>query len=354
MEKAVSRWTLGELARLLGATLDGPEGLPIDRPVPADSDDPAGISFAESDAYIAQARASGCAAVIVRPEAGDLGKPMLRHAHPRGAFGMLLGMTHRPAPLDIGIHPAAVVHPEAKVDPTASVGAFAVIERGAEVGPKCRVYGLAYVGENCVLGPGCTVYPHAVLVQDVVLGPDCIVHPGAVIGADGFGYVWDGKRRAKIPQVGGVKLGEAVEIGANATVDRATCGETQMGDGAKIDNLVMIAHNCRIGAHTVMAALTGIAGSSKVGSRCTFGGQAAMPDHGFVGDDVVLAARGAVVHPITEPGVYFGLPAMPALEAQRILMAQAKLPELLKRVRALEREVERLEKRLGGSQSESE
>lgn len=347
MEKAVSIWTLGELARLLGATLDGPADLQIDRPVPADSADPRGIAFAESEAYLAAARSSGVGAVIVTPGAGDVGKPALRHSAPRAAFGVLLGLAHRPAPLDAGIHAMASVHAEATVDATASVGAFAVIERGAVIGPSCRVYGLAYVGENCKLGAGCVVYPHAVLVQDVELGPGSVIHPGAVLGADGFGYVWDGVRRRKIPQVGGVTLGEDVEIGANATVDRATCGETRVGDGVKIDNLVMIAHNVRVGAHTVMAAQTGIAGSAQVGARCTFGGQAAMPDHGFVGDDVTLAARGAVVHPLTGAGVYFGLPAMPAIEAQRILMAQHKLPELLKRVRALERQIARI----NGSQS---
>lgn len=347
MEKAVSRWTLGELAGLLDATLDGPAELPVERPVPADSDDPRGIAFAESETYLAAARASGVGAVIMPPGAGDVGKPALRHAAPRAAFGALLALAHRPAPLDAGVHPMASVHADARVDPTASVGAYAVIERGAVIGPSCRVYGLAYVGENCTLAEGCTVYPHAVLVQDVELGPGCVIHPGAILGADGFGYVWDGRRRMKIPQVGGVHLGEGVEIGANATVDRATCGETRVGEGVKIDNLVMIAHNVRVGPHTVMAAQTGIAGSARVGARCVFGGQAAMPDHGLVGDDVTLAARGAVVHPLSEPGVYFGLPAMPAIEAQRILMAQHKLPELLKRVRALEREIARL----GGSQS---
>jgi UDP-3-O-[3-hydroxymyristoyl] glucosamine N-acyltransferase len=352
MENGVPTWTLGELAALLGAQLDGPAGHPVVRPVPADSDDALGIAFAESEKYLDAARASGCGAVILAPDAPSVGKPALRHPSPRAAFGALLALARRPVPLDAGVDPRAAVHPDAKVDPAARIGAFAVVERGAVVGPECRVYGLAYVGENCVLGAGCVVYPHAVLVQDVTLGEGCVVHPGAVLGADGFAYVWDGARRVKVPQAGSVLVGDAVEIGALAAVDRATCGETRVDEGAKLDNLVMIAHNCHIGPHTVMAAQVGIAGSSKVGARCVFGGQAAVPDHVTIGDDVTLAGRAAVGHDLTEPGVYFGVPAVPAMEGQRILLAQARLPELLRRVRRLEQELSRLQKQSAAPQSE--
>jgi UDP-3-O-[3-hydroxymyristoyl] glucosamine N-acyltransferase len=165
-----------------------------------------------------------------------------------------------------------------------------------------------------------------------------------VIGADGFGFVWDGTRRVKVPHTGGVEIGSDVEIGVNTAIDRATSGETLIGDGVKIDNLVQVGHNTSIGAHSVLAALVGVSGSVTLGERVVVGGQSGFADHLTVGDDVVLAGRTGLFSDLLDPGEYFGLPPKPIGQAMRTIALQQKLPDLVARIRALEEEVERLKR----------
>lgn len=344
METKVRGWTLGEIATMVGGRLAGPADLRIHRAVPAGNDDPQGITFAENEKYLTECLASSVGAVIVPSNVGDVTKPAILVDSPRVAFGVLLAHMARPLPLAPGVHPTAVVSPNAIVDPSASIGAYAVVEGGARVGAGCRVFSFAYVGEGCELGESCTVYPHAVLYQGVVLGARCTVHSGAVIGADGFGYVWDGSKQHKVPQVGGVVIGEDVEIGANTCIDRATCGETVVGDGTKIDNLVQLAHNTSVGDHTVIAGLTGVAGSTKIGDNVTIAGHVSLGDHLEIGDGVVLGGRSAAFQDVTEPGQYFGFPPYPVATAMRIMALQARLPELFRRIKQLEGELEALKR----------
>lgn len=319
----------------------GRDDLPILRPVPAGSDDSGGITFAESEKYLSLVEASGVGAVIVPP--GTLtSKPCLIHPHPRGAFGTVLGLFHRRLDLAPGVSPRAQVDPSAEIAPDASIGAFAFIGPGSRVGAHSRVHPFAYVGEDCRVGADCELYPRSVLVQDVTLGNRVTIHPGAVLGTDGFGFVWDGERRVKVPQVGGVIVEDDVEIGANTCVDRATCGDTIIRKGTKLDNLIQIAHNCEIGEHTVIAALTGISGSVQVGDRVIMGGQVAVADHVSIASDAVLAGRTGVMGTVESGGEYFGTPATPAREALRLLALQRKLPELLSRIKALEAEIAKL------------
>ena len=338
----VAGWSLAELAEALGGTLDGPPDHRVVRPAPADEDDPQGLAFAEG-AYVPRALASGVGAVILPPEVAS-SKPTIRHPHPRQAFGRFLAMNDRPLPLESGISEKASISPLAQIDPSARVGAFAVVEAGATVGPRARVYSFAYIGESCAVGEGATILPHAVLVKNVTVGPCSVVHPGAVLGADGFGFVWDGKRQVKIPQVGGVEIGPDVEIGANAAIDRATAGRTRIAEGVKIDNLVQIGHNVRVGTHTVVASQTGIAGSSVVGERCVFAGQVGTGDHITIGDDIQIGGQSGVVKSILEPGAYLGFPAKPALIEMRMQSLQRKFPELVKRLTRMERRIEELER----------
>lgn len=335
--------TLGEIARWVDGRLHGPEDHPVERPVPADSDDPAGLAFVSSKGFLEVFERSRAGAALVPEDLRPSSKPHIVVEDPRSAFGLVLARFDRPLPLNPGVHPAAIVSGEARVSPTAQVGPYAVVEAGAKVGPGVRVYPFAYVGEGCELGEGTVVYPHAVLYRDVQTGKRCVVHAGAVLGADGFGFVWDGQRRVKVPQVGRVVLGDEVEIGANAAVDRATAGETVIGNGSKLDNLVQIGHNVRIGEHTVAAAQVGVAGSTTIGNRVTIAGQVAFSDHVEVCDDVVLGGRSAVIQHIREPGEYLGFPARPLGEAMRALAVSAKLPELAARLRRLEERVRDLE-----------
>ncbi len=329
------------LATAIGGDLHGPPDLPISGPVSADSESPDGIAFCESADYLSQSSGVGA---LVLPRDLESEKPHIKVDHPRLAFGMLLAMADRPLPLAPGIHPTAVVHPTAQVDPDASIGPYAVIEENVDVGPKARIFPFCYVGARCKVGEGATLYPHVVLYKDVTLGKRTIIHSGAVLGADGFGYVWDGRTRIKVPQAGAVALGDNVEIGANTTIDRATTGVTKIGNGTKLDNLVQLGHNCTIGDDTVVAGLSGISGSSHIGSRCVFGGQSALADHVKIGDDVTFGGRTATSQDITEPGAYLGVPAMPVGDGIRAMMLSTKLPELFKRVKQLERALEKLEK----------
>lgn len=337
MEKKVPGWSLGELAVALGGKLEGDPEVRIYRPVPADSEDPEGITFADNDDYLKVATASGAGAILAKTGSAPTGKPTIYVDRPREAFGRFLAMCQRPLPLQAGVHPTAIVSPEATIGENVSIGPYAVIERDAEIGDGSRIFPYCYVGDNCRLGPNCTLYPHAVLYQDVVLGARCTVHSGAVIGADGFGYAWDGTQHRKIPQVGGVILGDDVEIGVNTAVDRATAGNTLVGKGCKFDNLVQLAHNCQVGEYTVIAALCGISGSAKIGRRNVLAGQVAFNDHVSVADDVILAGRTAVTSNLPKPGTYLGFPARPHGEAMRSLILSTRLPELFQRVKELER-----------------
>ena len=337
MERESPGWPLGELAAILGGRLEGPADLRIKRPVPADAEDPEGLAFAESDEYLRRAAEGGAGAVLAAEGSAAIPKPTIFVAKPREAFGRFLALCQRPLPLEPRVHPMAIVSPDARIAPTASIGPYAVVERGAVIGEQCRVFPFCYVGENCRLGSGTVLFPHVVLYQDVELGARCVVHSGVVLGADGFGFVWDGQRRVKVPQVGRVVLGDEGEIGANTAVDRATAGATTIGSGAKLDNLVQIGHNSRIGEHTVIASLSGISGSTQVGNRVTMAGQVATTDHVSICDDVILAGRTGVTGDIKEPGTYFGLPARPLGEAMRTMVLTTKLADMFQRVRELEK-----------------
>ncbi|MBL8060375.1 MAG: UDP-3-O-(3-hydroxymyristoyl)glucosamine N-acyltransferase [Chthonomonas sp.] len=341
MDPKAEGWTLGELAQLVGGRLEGPAHFRVSRPVRADSNDPNGIAFAENQAFADAA--AGVGALIVSDEIDAHGRPAIRVTQPRLAFGRLLHFAHRPIPIMEGIHPAAQIDPRAWVDQTASIGPFVVIEKDARVGARAKVHAGAYIGEACVVGEDTIVYPGVVLMQDVRIGDRCILHANCVLGADGFGFVWDGKQRVKVPQVGGVVLGDDVEVGAGTCIDRSTCGETVVGDGTKLDNMVQVAHNVTIGTSVVIAAHTSIAGSVRVGNRVVMGGQTAIADHRSVGDDIMLGGRTGVMQDLTKSGEYFGLPAQDVRESLRQMLAIKELPALLKRVKALEAQVAQME-----------
>lgn len=331
--------TLGEIAKLVNGRLRGPDNLEISGPCAADSAEAGGIAFAETADYLAVAENSAASALLLPLGLESTHKPYVQVGNPREAFLKLLQQASRPLPLNSGVHPTAVVDPSADIDPTAQVGPYAIVEAGASVGPRCRIYAHVYVGEQCVLQEGCVIYPHAVLYRRVSLGNGTIVHAGAVLGADGFGYAWDGSHRIKVPQVGSVEIGSDCEIGAIAAVDRATVGTTSIGNGTKIDNLVQIAHNVQIGEDCAIASLVGLGGSATLGDRVAMGGQAGVADHIDVASDALLAARSSVMQDIKGPGEYFGTPARPAGEGRRAAMLALRLPDLFSRLRKLEKKV---------------
>ena len=222
------------------------------------------------------------------------------------------------------------------------------------IGAGTLLHPLVYVGAGAQIGDECILYPHVVVREGVRLGRRVIVHAGAVIGADGFGYVFDGGRHRKIPQLGGVTIEDDVELGANTTVDRGGFGDTVIRQGTKIDNLVQIAHNVEVGEHSVLVAQVGIAGSCRIGRGVMLAGQVGIADHVTVGDGAVVGAQSGV-HADLQPGEKFlGTPARPLTHSKRILLAEGQLPEMVRRLRRLERRIEALAARIGAATAADE
>jgi UDP-3-O-[3-hydroxymyristoyl] glucosamine N-acyltransferase len=335
-------FTLGELAKALGATLEGDARRLVTGVAPLDSAGPEQVSFLTHPRYTDLARSSRAGAFVADVKVTGLPAPVLRVRAPEQALVDLLNLFHPPAATVPGIHRTAMVAPDAHVDPTASVGAQAVIEAGARIGARVRVSPLVYVGPGVEIGEDSSVGPHVVLLAGVRLGCRVLVHPGAVLGADGFGFAFDGAQHRKIPQTGGVVIEDDVEIGANTTIDRATFGDTIVHRGTKIDNLVQIGHNVEIGEHSILVSQVGVSGSSRLGRGVVLAGQVGVADHVTIGDGALVGAQAGVPADLEAGGKYLGTPARPMLESKRIMAAETRLPELLRRVRALERALEAL------------
>jgi UDP-3-O-[3-hydroxymyristoyl] glucosamine N-acyltransferase len=304
------------------------------------------ISFLTDGRYQAAARASRAAAFLAPDGVGDLPAPVLRAPAPKLALIALLRLFYPEEGVTPGIHPTAVVAPDAYVDPRAQIGALAVVEAGAVVRAGVRVFPLAYVGRGAEIGEGSVLHPHVVVRDGVRIGRRVIIHAGAVLGADGFGYAFDGSAHCKIPQVGGVVVEDDVEIGANAAVDRSTMGDTVIGRGTKIDNLVQIAHNVEIGEHTIVAAQVGLAGSVRLGRGVVLGGQVGVADHAVIADGAIVGAQSGVNSDLPA-GSHLGTPVRPAAQTRRIWAAESRLPELARWVRELEQRLARLERDAG-------
>jgi UDP-3-O-[3-hydroxymyristoyl] glucosamine N-acyltransferase len=341
-------FTLGELARSLGAELDGDPAAVMRGVAPLDAAGPDEVSFLTSPRYRDQAERTRAGALLVPADTTGLGAALLRVPAPQTALIALLHLFFPAPPVAPGVHPSALVAPGARVDPAASVGAFAVVEADAVIGARSRIGALAFVGAEAVMGEDVVVHPRAVVGDRVRLGDRVIVHSGAVVGSDGFGFVFDGSGHRKIPQVGTVRVEDDVEIGANAAVDRATLGETVIRRGAKIDNLVQVAHNCQVGEHVILAAQVGIAGSSRIGSFAMLGGQVGVADHLAVAEGAILLAQSGVAGNVDTAGAWAGSPCRPVAEWRRIMAAERRLPDLLRRMRALEERVRALEGDHGG------
>jgi UDP-3-O-[3-hydroxymyristoyl] glucosamine N-acyltransferase len=344
---AKAGFTLGELAEVLQARLDGDPGRVVTGVAPLDSAGPDQISFLTNLRYRAAARASRAGAFLVPPDVADLPGPMLHCTAPHQALIDLLRLFHPPAPAPPGVDRTAVVAPDARVDRTAAVGPLCVIESGAVIGPGVRLHALVHVGAGVEIGEATVVHPQVSLRDGVRVGRRVVIHAGAVLGADGFGFAFDGSAHRKIPQVGGVLIEDDVEIGANTTIDRATFGDTIVRRGTKIDNLVQIGHNVEVGEHSLLVAQVGISGSSRLGRGVVLGGQVGVAGHVTVGDGAMVGAQSGVPSDV-EPGArLWGTPARPLMHAKRIAVAESRLPELLQRVRALEERLEQLAARLG-------
>ena len=332
--------SLAELSQRTGATLRGEPAVLVSRVATLDSAGPGAIAFLANPKYRPLLASTRASAVIVAPEMiGDTALPALVDANPYAIFAKVAAILHPRAPHAPGVHPAAVVDPTAKIAPTAAVAATAVIGAGAVIGERATIGAGSVIGAEASIGEDTVLHARVVLYDRCVVGPRCILHSGVVIGADGFGMAEEGGHWLKIPQVGRVVIGADVEIGANTTIDRGALDDTVIEDDVKLDNQIQIGHNCRIGRHTAMAGCVGVAGSTLIGRNCKIGGAAFINGHIEICDNVILGGGTGIYRSITEPGLYSGanLP-LPHAEWQRVQIAFAKLPELQRRLRRMERD----------------
>lgn len=345
--------SLAEIAERVGARVVGDPSIQIRRVNGIREAGPGEITFLAHPKYEAWLDSTRAAAVIRSESLKDCARPGLIGADPYLLFMQVAQLFHRAPTIPVGVHATAIVDPEAELEAEVAIGPHAVIEAGARIGRGSIVGAGCYVGAGSSLGARCLLYPNVVIREACQIGDDVIVHPGAVIGADGFGYAFDGERHRKIPQLGIVVIENDVEIGAGATIDRATLHETRIRRGVRIDNLVHIAHNVDIGEHSLLCAQVGIAGSTRIGHHVVFGGQAGAAGHIEIGDGARIGGQGGVTKSIPAGGVYSGYPAYPHLRAQRIYAAQRQLPELLRAHRQLERRVLELEAKLQVAEREA-
>jgi len=322
-------FTLGRLADALGASLLGDAVRVVTGVAPLETAGPEHVSFLTDRKYLKQAAGSRAGAFVVARGVAGLPGALLQVDHPQQALIALLELFHPEAPAPPGAHPAACVAEGARIDRTASVGPLAVVEVGAVVGPRSRVGALSFVGAGAVLGEDVRLYPPVVVRE----------------GADGFAYAFDGRAHRKIARVGGLRIEDDVEIGANTAIDRAALGDTVVRRGTKIDNLVQIGHNCDVGEDVILVSQVGIAGSSRVGNRAMLAGQVGGADHVTIGAGAILTAKSGVPSDVPAGEIWGGLPSRPVADTRRIWASETKLPELIKRVRALEKRVRELEER---------
>ncbi len=331
--------TVAELAACVGGEFPPDRAaVQITGPAPLADAQPGEISFFGHPRYAAEMRSTRASAVLVpRDFQGETPAACIRVDNPSSAFTRITEQFHpAPSASPVGIHPSASVDPGAKVSPEASVQAQAVVEAGAVIGPRSVIGAGSFVGRNAVIGGDCLLHPHVVVREECVLGDRVILHCGVVIGSDGFGYDTREGRHHKIAQSGHVVVGNDVEIGANTTVDRARFGRTVIGEGTKIDNLVMIAHNVIIGRHCIICAQVGISGSTQVGDYVILAGQAGIVGHLKIGDGAIIGAQSGVSNDVEPKARLVGSPPRPIGEWKRTVVRIDRLADLYERVKRLE------------------
>ena len=331
--------SLGELATSQGCELIGDPDVIVSGVASLQNASPESLSFLASSSYLSQLPATKAAAVVLRAEsAGACPVAALISDNPYATYARMAALVC-PEPLFApGIHATALVADSATIDDSAHIAATAVIGERTVIGEHAVVGPGTVIGPDCNVGDNCRFIANVTLVQDVRIGARGIFHPGVVIGADGFGNAMTPDGWVKVPQVGGVLVGNDVEIGANTTIDRGAIGDTVIEDGVRIDNLCMIAHNVRVGEHTAMAAMTGIAGSTVIGKRCLFAGKTGTVGHISVCDDVIVAGQTFLSKDVTEPGTYAAsFPAANARSWAKQLARFRRLGNLIERVKKLEK-----------------
>lgn len=335
--------TLGELASIIKGEAVGDIGYVVAGACSIENPVEHHITFAVDPGGVVELdKAKAQVAFIVGEKIQGVSIPMIVHKNPRLGFTLALRHFHPETSGTGKIHPSAVISESATINPTADVGPNAVIEAGARIGAGSIIGAGCYMGENSVIGENTRLYPNVTVMHDVAIGSGCIFHPGVVIGGDGFGFEATSDGNIKMPQVGRVEIGDNVEVGANTTIDRATLDATVISDDVKLDNLVQIAHNVKIGSHTRIAAQAGLSGRAVIGENVVIAGQAGFNNGVKVGDNSVVGGRAGVVGDIRAGTMVSGYPAREHGKSQRVIAATMRLPKLMEKVERLEKELAEL------------
>lgn len=347
--------TLGQLAELVQGELVGDGAYELSGAATLDEADARQLSFIDHPRLVSQLASSQAGALLVPRDWEPCDRPAIRVTHVRQSFARIVNH-FRPQHVEerSGVSPLAVIDPTAVLGDNVQVGPHAVIGPQVVVGAGSTIHAHAVIMARCELGPEVMIYPGAILYRDTHLGARCVVHAGAVIGAYGFGYDTIQGRHQRGDQLGYVILEDDVEVGANTTIDRGTYGPTVIGMGTKIDNLVMIAHNCRIGRHNLICSQVGVAGSSSTGDYVVMAGQAGVPDHVRIGHRAILGAKAGVMRDVPDDTTVLGIPATPERDQMVKQAAFAKLPEMRRQLRDLVRQVEQLSKQVEAVQASAD
>jgi UDP-3-O-[3-hydroxymyristoyl] glucosamine N-acyltransferase len=343
-------FTAATIAGFLKGEIEGNPEVRVNTVAKIEEGFPGALSFLSNLKYEHYIYTTASSVVLVNKSfipSGKIDATLIRVDNAYEAFASLLRLVDQARPRKKGIHPTAIIESTAKIGADVYIGPYAYIGENCIIGDGCSVYPHVYLGDNTTLGPNCTLNPGVKIYHDCVIGEGCIIHAGSVIGSDGFGFAPQSENEyMKIPQLGNVILEEFVEIGANVAIDRATMGSTIIHKGVKLDNLIQIGHNCEVGENTVMAAQTGIAGSTKVGKNCMFGGQVGIAGHARIANGSKIGAQAGIPGDIKEENtVILGTPAFEIKQFLRSSVIFKKLPELKIKVDNLEKEVESLKKK---------
>jgi UDP-3-O-[3-hydroxymyristoyl] glucosamine N-acyltransferase len=335
-------FTVAQIAEKIRGEVIGNGDLPLTGFASADNARTGDLTFAEKDEYFKVAEASPATAILVSGPFVSASKPVIRVPNARVAMARLLPVFFPPDEPPLGIHPSANIAPSAQIDPTAHIGPGCVIGPRVKLGARSVLIGGNHIGRDCQIGDDVCLFPNVVVYARSQIGHRVAIHAGTVIGSDGYGYVFDEGKHRKVLQVGNVVIHDDVEIGANSAIDRGALGSTVIGQGTKIDNLVHVAHNVVIGRHCLVMGQAGFAGSTRLGDYCVIASQSGIAGHLKLGHQAMVGAKSGVMRDVPDKGVVLGIPAAPDKQAKRQFIAIQHLPEMIRRMRDLEKQVAEL------------
>ncbi len=333
-------WSLQKLSDLCGGTIVGDQDTLVDDALPLCDARHGCITLLENRKLLSQESVIRASAVVVSRYEPSISIPQVVCENAFDAFTRMVACFRSPAvKYQSGIHPSASVSPDAIVSPTAMIGPNVFIGAGTKIGQRCRIHANVSISEYCEIGDDCEVFPGAVLYPSTKMGNRVLIHASVVLGAFGFGYRQQSGKHERTPQLGWVQIGDDVEIGAGTTIDRGTFGPTTVGEGTKIDNQVMIGHNCRIGRHNLICAQVGIAGSSTTGDYVVLAGQVGLRDHIHLADGTQVGAQSGVAESSQPNQVLLGSPAIPAKDQIQTYLCLQRLPEMRRKLKQLESQI---------------